>query len=96
MMRAQLEGGAMLRPKRTDERLVALFLLGVFLFTPPVLALFNSATSILGLPLLYCYLFTAWAAVIALAGLIMERTSADADGASTGQPPAIGTQDPKS
>lgn len=69
----------MLRPNRTHERLVALFLLGVLLFTPPVLALFNNATRVLGLPALYLYLFAAWAAVIGLAALAAERGSLDVD-----------------
>jgi len=69
--------GAMLN--RTHERLVALFLLGVLLFTPPLLALFNTATRVLGLPALYLYLFAAWGAVIVLAALAVERVTADAD-----------------
>jgi hypothetical protein len=69
----------MLRPNRTHERLVALFLLGVLLFTPPLLALFNTATRVLGLPALYLYLFVAWGAVIVLAALAVERVMADAD-----------------
>ena len=80
----------MLRPNRTHERLVALFLLGVLLFTPPLLALFNNATRMLGLPVLYLYLFGAWAAVIALAALTVEHTTPDVDPANAGQtiPPA--------
>lgn len=97
MMRTRSRGGMLLRPKRTHERLVALFMLGVLLFTPPLLALFNNATGVLGLPMLYLYLFGAWAAVIALVALTVERTPPDADPANAGQttPPVIGTQDAK-
>lgn len=69
----------MLRPNRTHERLVALFLLGVLLFTPPLLALFNNANRVFGLPALYLYLFVAWAAVIGLAALAVERMTLDLD-----------------
>ena len=69
----------MLRPNRTHERLVALFLLGVLLFTPPFLTLFNNATRVLGLPALYLYLFAAWVLVIVLAALAVERVTADAN-----------------
>jgi hypothetical protein len=80
----------MLRPNRTHEGLVALFLLGVLLFTPPLLALFNTATRVLGLPALYLYLFAAWAAVIVLAALTVERVTADANRLNDDQtaPPA--------
>ena len=40
----------MSRPGLTHERLVALFLLGVLLFTPPFLGIFNTPDRILGLP----------------------------------------------
>ena len=43
----------MSRPGLTHERLVALFLLGVFLFTPPFLGIFNTPDRILGLPSRY-------------------------------------------
>ena len=51
------------------HRFVALFLLGFFLFNYPFLAVFNHARLVLGIPLLYLYLFLAWAALIALAAL---------------------------
>jgi hypothetical protein len=51
------------------DRLAALFLLGFFLFNYPFLAMFNHARLVLGVPLLYLYLFVAWGAVIALAAL---------------------------
>jgi hypothetical protein len=72
-------------PNRTHERLVALFLFGALLFTPPLITLFNSATRVLGLPVLYLYLFGTWAAIIALAALTMERATLDGDPAGPAQ-----------
>jgi hypothetical protein len=71
-------------PSRTRELLIALFLLGVLLFAPPLLLVFNSATRILGIPTLYLYLFAVWATLIALIALAVERAAeplaeADAD-----------------
>jgi hypothetical protein len=66
--------------KRTNvrnERLVALLLFGLLLFNYPLLAMFNAPTLVLGMPKLYLYLFVAWAAVIAGAGLILRLTDAD-------------------
>lgn len=48
------------------DRHVALFLLGVLLFSPPLLAIFLSADSLFGIPTLYIYVFGAWAALILL------------------------------
>ena len=69
----------MLRPSRTRELLIALFLLGALLFAPPLLTIFNTATRILGIPALYFYLFVVWAALIALVALAVERQHADDD-----------------
>jgi hypothetical protein len=54
-------------------RLAALFLLGVLLFNFPLLAVFNVSASFLGIPVLYAYLFAAWAFLILLAYLIVRR-----------------------
>src|SRR6266545_4742739 len=71
--------GAMKRTNVRNERLVALFLFGLLLFNYPLLAMFNSATLVAGVPKLYLYLFVAWAAVIA--GLILRLTAReDGDG----------------
>lgn len=55
------------------QRLVALFLVGVLLFNYPLLALFNRATEVLGIPVLYAYIFGSWALLIALLALVVER-----------------------
>jgi hypothetical protein len=65
------------RQKRTNvrnERLVGLFLLGLALFNYPLLALFDAPRLVLGVPLLYLYLFVAWAAVIAIVAVVLHRT----------------------
>ena len=67
----------MSRPGLTHERLVALFLLGVLLFTPPFLGIFNTPDRILGLPALYLYLFAAWTLLIVLVTLVIESSDAD-------------------
>ena len=56
----------------TGQRLIALFLLGCLAFNYPLLSLFNSAETWLGIPLLYLYLFVAWAVIIALLVLMIE------------------------
>jgi hypothetical protein len=54
------------------QRFVALCMLGTLLFNYPVLALFNVSGVVLGVPVLYAYIFVAWAALIALMALVAE------------------------
>ncbi len=61
------------RSRLTAQRLAALFLLGCALFNYPLLALFNREAQVLGVPLLYAYLFGAWAGLIGLVALVVER-----------------------
>jgi len=61
------------RLERRAQRLVALCMLGWVLFNYPVLAVFNVSGSILGIPVLYAYLFLAWALLILLMALVVER-----------------------
>ena len=82
----------MSRPGLTHERLVALFLLGVFLFTPPFLGIFNTPDRILGLPSLYLYLFAAWTLLIVLVALAIERSDADEGLARTAETPPAGSE----
>ena len=62
------------KSSRKGQRLIGLFLLGCLLFNYPLLALFNLRATVLGVPLLYVYLFAAWGLLIALVALVMERT----------------------
>jgi hypothetical protein len=63
----------MTKTSRRGPRLVGLFLLGCLFFNYPLLALFNVRASVFGIPLLYAYLFAAWALLIALLAVVMER-----------------------
>ena len=64
---------------RRRELLVALFLLGVLLLTPPLLIVFNQATRLFGVPALYLYLFVVWAVLVALVALTVEQRDAAGD-----------------
>jgi hypothetical protein len=55
------------------EHLIALFVLGVLLFMPPFLIIFDHSTLVAGIPALFLYLFVAWAVVIALMMLLVEQ-----------------------
>ncbi len=64
----------MFRSAVKRQRLVAVFLLGVLLFNYPLLALFNRAAEAFGIPVLYAYVFVAWALVIGLLAFVTERS----------------------
>lgn len=57
------------RPGVAGARSVALFLLGIVAFNAPLMAIFSVETRVLGVPLLYLYLFLAWGALIAFVRL---------------------------
>ena len=54
------------------QRFVALCMLGMLLFNYPILTLFNVPGVLFGVPVLYAYLFIAWAALIALMAFLAE------------------------
>ena len=58
---------------RKGQRMVALCMLGCVLFNFPVLALFNVPGALFGVPLIYAYIFVAWALLIALMAWAVER-----------------------
>jgi hypothetical protein len=57
------------------KRLTGLFLLGYLLFTHPLIALFNQPRLVLGIPLLYAYIFGVWMLLILLVAWIVRSTS---------------------
>ena len=63
----------MFRSDRQRQRLVALFLLGCLLFNYPLMYVFSVDGRIFGIPILFAYLFSAWAVLIALIALITEK-----------------------
>ena len=65
----------MVRSSLKGQRLVALFLLGCLLFNYPIFSLFAGAAQWAGVPVLYVYVFFAWALLIALMALVVERSS---------------------
>ena len=61
------------QPDLRGARLAALCLVGLLLFSYPVLAVFNVQATVLGIPVLYAYFFVAWGALIGAMALVAER-----------------------
>ena len=56
-----------------SQRMIALCMLGFVLFNFPILALFNVHGTLFGVPVLYAYIFIAWALLIALMAWVAEK-----------------------
>lgn len=65
---------------RDGERLGAVFLVGLVLFNPLLIRIFDGGAdvAVFGVPLLYLYLFVGWAALIGLMAVVAEQSSVDA------------------
>jgi uncharacterized membrane protein (DUF485 family) len=62
------------RQRRKGERLVAVALLGFLLLNYPLLSLFSTEDRVLGVPVLYAYLFVSWGLLIGLMALVVRRS----------------------
>jgi hypothetical protein len=76
----------MLHRTLTAQRLAALFIAGWLLFNYPLLALFGRLGTVAGIPALYLYLFSVWAALIGLVALTLA--AADSREQRPPDPPA--------
>ena len=64
---------------RRRARLVVLALLGALALNYPLLSLFAGGGLLGGIPVLYVYIFVAWAAVIVAMALAVRRADGDGD-----------------
>lgn len=56
----------MIDDRTITGRYLGLFLLGCFLFSYPVITIFNLPKQVLGIPLFFFYLFAAWLVLVLL------------------------------
>ncbi|SFH47797.1 hypothetical protein [Modicisalibacter xianhensis] len=61
--------------RRHTARRIALAILALLLFSPPVIGLFDIPSAITGLSWLPLYLFCAWGGIIALTAWLQSRES---------------------
>ena len=76
-----------MRNSATRDRLIAVFLLGLLVFSPPLLSIFDAETLVLGIPLLFLYLFGAWIGLVALTVFILRRGARSHDDRPEGPSP---------
>lgn len=58
---------------RRGQRLAAVFVFGALALNYPLLTLASSNQTLLGVPVLYVYLFALWALIIGVMAVIVER-----------------------
>ena len=63
--------------QKFTERYAALLILAALLFNPPIISIFNSAQLVLGVPVLFLYLFVAWGLVIGLNAYLAFKLSVE-------------------
>jgi len=85
----------MFGPEPASEKIGALALLGVVLFNPPLLDVFDvgAEVTVVGVPLLFLYLFFAWAVLIGLMAFVIEGPALGGERPAAGQketPPDAG------
>jgi len=54
------------------QRMIGVFLLGVLLLYSPLLSVFDTGAELLGFPVIYIYLSSTWATLIALVAWLVE------------------------
>ncbi|KEY19854.1 hypothetical protein [Kaistella antarctica] len=59
--------------KRHQQKLVILSIALFILFNAPVLLLFNSSQNLIGLPIIYAYIFLVWAASCITSFIIFKK-----------------------
>ena len=73
----------MFQNRLKSGRLIALFFMGVVLFNYPILSLFNRNLMLMGIPVLYLYVFLVWCLVIGCIILVTnahrEKLSVDSE-----------------
>ena len=61
-----------MRKGSVGHRLLAVFVFGCLMLNAPLLSIFDKPVEVLGLPLLYVYVFAVWIGLIGLIAWIIE------------------------
>jgi hypothetical protein len=69
----------MKRSEFSTARIVGLLILGIFLFSPPFILIFDKPVLVAGIPMLFLYLVVAWAVLVALMMFVIEHTEVNSE-----------------
>lgn len=70
-------GGKMPEPERRMERLAGLLVAGLILLNFPLLSIFSVSSFVLGIPVLYVYMFSVWAFIIGVTAIVLRRRQSE-------------------
>ena len=59
--------------KRHQQKLVVLSLLLLLVLNLPIVLLFDSADNVLGLPVIYIYIFSIWLFSVLMSWIVVQR-----------------------
>ncbi|SFS69292.1 hypothetical protein SAMN04488006_2621 [Lutibacter maritimus] len=59
--------------KRHQQKLIVLAIVLLCLLNIPIILIFNSNTSVIGLPLIYLYIFFVWIVSIIISYIILNK-----------------------
>ncbi|EAZ94424.1 hypothetical protein FBBAL38_12040 [Flavobacteria bacterium BAL38] len=59
--------------KRHQQKLVVFSLILVLVFNLPIVLLFDSADALLGMPIIYIYIFSAWLISVLMSWIVVQR-----------------------
>ena len=59
--------------KRHQQKLVVLSLLLLLVLNLPIVLLFDSADNVLGLPVIYIYIFSVWLFSVLMSFIVVQR-----------------------
>ena len=79
------ESGQIPEPERRGERLAGLLILGLAFLNYPLMSLFSGSSSVHGIPVLYLYLFAAWAFIIGGTAIVLRNRPSESGRSSDNQ-----------
>lgn len=77
------------RQSRSKEAALVIPFFGLFLLLPPLLSLFDGASTILGIPVLYVYVFGVWFGLVIAGMWLARRLEAEEQDAIRDAVPAV-------
>lgn len=77
------------RQSRSKEAALVIPLFGLFLLLPPLLSLFEGASTIFGIPVLYVYVFGVWFGLVIAGMWLARRLEAEEQDAIRDTAPAV-------
>ena len=59
--------------KRHQQKLVVFSLILVLVFNLPIVLLFDSADALLGMPIIYIYIYSVWLISVLMSWIVVQR-----------------------